>query len=118
MTNNDQSAPDRYGLVGHPVAHSRSPLIHSVFARQTRQRLTYELFGTDVESTQFTALLPAQEREPFEFLGRRWLKVVDHDRELTELYGNWRVPDTSWDSMRDGRFLGREPWRNRPTRSI
>jgi shikimate dehydrogenase len=43
MTNNDQSAPDRYGLVGHPVEHSRSPLIHTVFARQTRQRLTYEL---------------------------------------------------------------------------
>jgi shikimate dehydrogenase len=43
MTNNDKSVPDRYGLVGHPVEHSRSPLIHTVFARQTRQRLTYEL---------------------------------------------------------------------------
>jgi shikimate dehydrogenase len=43
MTNNDKSAPDRYGVVGHPVEHSRSPLIHTVFARQTRQRLTYEL---------------------------------------------------------------------------
>ncbi len=43
MTNNSKPAPDRYGLVGHPVAHSRSPLIHTVFARQTRQNLTYEL---------------------------------------------------------------------------
>jgi shikimate dehydrogenase len=43
MTNNNTSAPDRYGVIGHPVAHSRSPLIHTVFARQTGQRLTYEL---------------------------------------------------------------------------
>lgn len=42
MTNNT-SAYERYGLVGHPVEHSRSPLIHTVFARQTKQNLTYEL---------------------------------------------------------------------------
>jgi shikimate dehydrogenase len=40
MTNNK---PDRYAVVGHPVEHSRSPLIHTVFARQTKQNLTYEL---------------------------------------------------------------------------
>jgi shikimate dehydrogenase len=42
MTKNT-TAPDRYAVVGHPVEHSRSPLIHTVFARQTRQHLTYEL---------------------------------------------------------------------------
>jgi shikimate dehydrogenase len=46
-----ESAPDRYALVGHPVAHSRSPLIHQLFARQTRQRMTYELI--DAEPAQF-----------------------------------------------------------------
>jgi shikimate dehydrogenase len=46
MTNN-KSAPDRYGVVGHPVEHSRSPLIHTVFARQTSQRLTYELLDAE-----------------------------------------------------------------------
>jgi shikimate dehydrogenase len=35
--------PDRYALVGHPVAHSRSPLIHQLFARQTGENLSYEL---------------------------------------------------------------------------
>ena len=40
----DESAPaDRYGLVGHPVSHSRSPVIHKLFALQTGQHLTYEL---------------------------------------------------------------------------
>ena len=36
-------SPDRYALVGHPVDHSRSPLIHQLFARQTGASLTYEL---------------------------------------------------------------------------
>jgi shikimate dehydrogenase len=41
VTASDQ--PDRYGVVGHPVAHSRSPMIHQFFAKQTDQALTYEL---------------------------------------------------------------------------
>jgi len=52
MTSNKRS-PDRYGLVGHPVEHSRSPLIHTVFARQTGQHLTYELL--DCEPQVFEA---------------------------------------------------------------
>ncbi len=51
MANNRKSSPDRYALVGHPVEHSRSPLIHTVFARQTGQHLTYELI--DAEPTAF-----------------------------------------------------------------
>src|SRR5688572_18810439 len=42
-----KTPPDRYALVGHPVEHSRSPLIHTVFARQTGQRLTYELIDAE-----------------------------------------------------------------------
>ncbi len=35
---------DQYGVVGHPVAHSLSPFIHAMFARQTGQAMSYRLF--------------------------------------------------------------------------
>lgn len=38
------SGPDQYGVVGHPVAHSLSPFIHAMFARQTGQPMSYRLF--------------------------------------------------------------------------
>ena len=38
------SGPDQYGVVGHPVAHSLSPFIHAMFARQTGQEISYRLF--------------------------------------------------------------------------
>ncbi len=37
--------------MGHPVAHSRSPFIHGVFARQTDQNISYRLL--DVEPKNF-----------------------------------------------------------------
>src|SRR5487761_372608 len=35
---------EQYGGVGHPVAHSLSPFIHAMFARQTGQSLSYRLY--------------------------------------------------------------------------
>jgi len=48
---------DRYGVIGHPIAHSKSPVIHQQFASQTSQELTYEAF--DIAPDDLTRELQA-----------------------------------------------------------
>jgi len=45
----------RYAVFGHPVAHSLSPRIHSMFARQTGKAMSYE--AIDVSSEDFASAL-------------------------------------------------------------
>lgn len=40
---------DRYALFGRPLGHSKSPLIHSSFAAQTGQEISYELIEAPVD---------------------------------------------------------------------
>src|SRR4026207_393993 len=35
------ASADKYAVIGYPVAHSWSPFVHGLFAKQTNQYLTY-----------------------------------------------------------------------------
>lgn len=45
--------PDRYGVVGYPIKHSRSPFIHRHFASASAQRLAYSAY--EVVPADFSA---------------------------------------------------------------
>ena len=51
--------PDRYAVIGHPIAHSQSPLIHGLFASATGQDMTYGLIDGGAEPGGFERALAA-----------------------------------------------------------
>jgi len=70
---------DRYGVMGYPVSHSRSPVIHRLFALQTGQELQYELLQVSPEKLE-----PAVRQ--FQRTGGKGLNItVPHKSEVTRL---------------------------------
>jgi len=70
---------DRYGVMGYPVSHSRSPVIHRLFAIQTGQNLQYELLQVTPEKLS-TAV------RQFQRTGGKGLNItVPHKPEVTKL---------------------------------
>jgi len=47
---------DKYAVVGNPIAQSRSPEIHAMFAKQTRQALVYERIEIPLDAFEERAL--------------------------------------------------------------
>ena len=45
---------DRYAVIGHPIAHSKSPEIHHHFAEQTGQALSYERIEAPLDGFERT----------------------------------------------------------------
>jgi len=48
--------PDKYAVVGNPIAHSKSPEIHRLFAQQTRQSISYERLEAPLDGFEEFAL--------------------------------------------------------------
>lgn len=44
---NFDAPPDQYAVMGNPIAHSKSPRIHALFAKQTIQRIVYTAIQVD-----------------------------------------------------------------------
>ncbi len=70
---------DRYGVIGHPISHSRSPVIHRLFATQTGEDLRYEAFDVPPERL-------ARQLKAFAEQGFRGLNVtVPHKEKIADL---------------------------------
>ena len=70
---------DRYGVMGYPISHSRSPLIHRLFALQTGQKIQYELLQVSPEKLE-TAI------RQFQRTGGKGLNItVPHKSEVVRL---------------------------------
>ena len=105
----------RYAIIGHPVAHSRSPEIHSEFARLTGQSIQYTRIDAPLHG--FTAALR-------EFLdaGGRGVNVTSPFKEEafslchihTSRAKEARVVNTL--TVRDDGTGRRQPGRRRPGR--
>lgn len=70
---------DRYGVMGYPISHSRSPVIHRLFALQTGQDMQYELLQVSPEKLE-TAV------RQFQRTGGKGLNItVPHKSAVTRL---------------------------------
>lgn len=73
------SDTEKYAVIGHPIAHSKSPVIHKVFAEQTGEDISYEAIDAAPEELH-TAVTR------FIALGGRGLNVtVPHKEAIIEL---------------------------------
>jgi shikimate dehydrogenase len=75
---------DKYAVIGNPVAHSKSPQIHAMFARQTRQEMSYQAILAPLDG--FSALIERLRREgyrgcnvtvPFKFEAYNLVEALD-----------------------------------------
>jgi shikimate dehydrogenase len=70
---------DRYGVMGYPVSHSRSPIIHKLFALQTNQNMQYELLRVTPEKLEEAV-------RQFQRTGGKGLNItVPHKRSVCRL---------------------------------
>jgi len=54
---------DKYAVIGNPIAHSKSPLIHKMFAEQTGQDISYEAIEAPLDG--FAATIERLRKEGY-----------------------------------------------------
>ena len=88
--------PDRYAVVGNPVAHSKSPQIHAAFAHSTGADMSYERLLAPLDG--FVAAVEAFRRE-----GGRGLNVTVPFK--VERVGNLNYPEAARERKLYGSLL-------------
>jgi shikimate dehydrogenase len=96
-------APERYAVIGHPISHSLSPRIHTLFAAQTGRALRY--VAIDVLPGQ----LETQVRDFFAGGGRGLNVTLPHKQAVmallsrcSEAASRARAANTLWSDPRAG----------------
>ncbi|MFQ5548825.1 MAG: shikimate dehydrogenase [Woeseia sp.] len=93
---------DRYGVIGYPVTHSRSPVIHRLFAMQTRQDLQYELLHVAPGKLEVAI-------RQFQRTGGKGLNVtLPHKTEVVRLVDQMSEPASSAGAINTLTFRGDE----------
>jgi len=94
---------DRYAVLGHPVAHSRSPFIHAEFARQTGQALEYgrllcplEGFAEAVGAFADSGARGCNVTVPFKFAARRLAPHASERAVLAAAANTLSFRDDGW----------------------
>jgi shikimate dehydrogenase len=113
-------APDRYAVLGNPVAHSQSPFIHAEFARQTHQNVEYTRvlcavggFSQAVRAFADSGARGCNVTVPFKFESAGLAKVVTPRAALAQAANVLRFDADGWlADNTDGIGLVRDLQRN------
>ena len=98
-------AIDRYGVMGYPISHSRSPVIHRLFAIQTGEQIQYELLQVAPGKLEMAV-------RQFQRTGGKGLNItVPHKSEVSKLCDHLSERATTAGavntlSFRDGEIYG------------
>jgi shikimate dehydrogenase len=81
----NESAPDRYAVIGFPIKHSWSPFIHGMFAKQSGQNLTYSRLEVAPENFE-------KEIAAFFDSGGKGMNVTVPHKQAASLMARFRTP--------------------------
>ncbi|MDE2454782.1 MAG: shikimate dehydrogenase, partial [Burkholderiales bacterium] len=97
------SPPDRYAVLGNPVAHSQSPFIHAEFARQTGEALEYgrllcplDAFAATVDAFAAGGARGCNVTVPFKFEVPRLARRLTPRAALAEAANTLRFDAEGW----------------------
>lgn len=95
--------PDRYAVIGNPVAHSQSPFIHAEFARQTGQDIAYERvlspmdgFETTLRNWAASGARGCNVTVPFKFEVPRLVSRISERVRLAQAANTVRFDAQGW----------------------